>query len=815
MKADGSLKSLLQGVSQQPVRDRLPGQCTEQINMTSDPVRGLSRRGGSDLVGVIGGNNVLAYQNIALPDGRKVLLTVRSTGILAHDYNAVSIPVVHEDNMDYYTVPDGTQWSSASYRGVTYLANNSKITAMRSDVASYPNTTTRMGIFQVLGGQYGKKYSIIIDGVVQARVGTVDGTNPAHSSYVGTNLIAEMLLWCLEHDNTDAVPSHFPAVGTANVEYYRTGYMKGTGWVNSRQEDVVLLKSPSATPFNLAITDGQGNINVKAMTDSVPDVADLPKWAPHEYVVRVAQETDPDEDLWLKFVVDDAGTAPGAGFGLAGAWYETIAPGIKLGFDANTMPRSITYEAGTLKVRKAGFLDRLVGTEVTNPQPSFIGYPINDISTFQSRLVFLAGENVVATRTKRPLDFWIGSASALVDSDPLDLTSQAAEATTMRWAVPHNKDLVVFSPVGQFVLFGRQAVTPTNAALAPTTSFEANMEAKPVPSGRNVFFATSFGRFTGIREFYTEGGTDINDTRPITQHVNRYIVGEIEHLASTSNSDILLVHTKTNKNTVYQYQFIWNDQEKVQSAWSKWVFRYDIVHSFFDQDTIYLVVEAPGASGNEHVLVRLGLDIQDEVGVDYPVHLDAKFDVTGVNTQFVVPLTMYEGEPMIVIQGEGCPHPGLPARILSQAEVIGTGWVVTLREDMEGGDIIVGLKNRAEFWPTMPRVKDGSGDVIGNARLVVAQFLIELEQTGHIIGRKISKYGTYPEVAFEGYIVNSPTTLVGHPAIADHTFKMPFAEKVQLAELALYTEQHYPMTILDVEWEGTVNKRGRRIETGE
>ena len=160
MKADGSLKSLLQGVSQQPTRDRLPGQCTEQINMTSDPVRGLSRRGATDLVGQIGTADVLAYQNIALPDGRKVLLTIRSTGILAHDYNAVSIPVVHEDNLDYYTVAASYKWSSASYRGVTYLANNAKITAMRGDVSSYPNTVNRMGIFQVLGGQYGKKYSI-------------------------------------------------------------------------------------------------------------------------------------------------------------------------------------------------------------------------------------------------------------------------------------------------------------------------------------------------------------------------------------------------------------------------------------------------------------------------------------------------------------------------------------------------------------------------------------------------------------------------------------------------------------------------------
>lgn len=50
MKASGSTKSLMQGVSQQVPQDRNPGQHTEQVNMISDPVQGLSRRHGSRLV---------------------------------------------------------------------------------------------------------------------------------------------------------------------------------------------------------------------------------------------------------------------------------------------------------------------------------------------------------------------------------------------------------------------------------------------------------------------------------------------------------------------------------------------------------------------------------------------------------------------------------------------------------------------------------------------------------------------------------------------------------------------------------------------
>lgn len=44
MKVDGSVKSLVQGMSQQPRQMRLPGQCTLQENMSSDPLLGLIRR---------------------------------------------------------------------------------------------------------------------------------------------------------------------------------------------------------------------------------------------------------------------------------------------------------------------------------------------------------------------------------------------------------------------------------------------------------------------------------------------------------------------------------------------------------------------------------------------------------------------------------------------------------------------------------------------------------------------------------------------------------------------------------------------------
>lgn len=815
MKADGSLKSLLQGVSQQPTRDRLPGQCTEQINMNADPVRGLSRRPGDDLVGSLGVDaDIRGWGNIVTPDGQQCLVKVTGTDVRVFNYNAVEFPVTITGTVGYLSTAG--RWSMTTLKDKSYLANEGIITQMSTANASYWNlgdTNRPSGIIQILGGAYGKEYSVSIDNVVVATISTPDGSDPAHVKYVGTTVIAEQLVWAMEHDiSVDTPPAGLPA-GATFYPYAEAAL--ATGWTITRKDDIIYLRKTSdAVAFEITVSDDAGNINAKGMSDSVPDIADLPRYAPHNYVVRVAQETDQESDLWLKFVSNVAGATSGSNFGQEGAWYEALKPGLSVGVSKATLPRILTFDTGTQEftLSQEDWEDREVGTDKTNPVPSFIGYGISDVSSFQSRLVFLAGPSVVASRSKKFENFWIGSASTLTDADPLDMTSQAAQASTLKYAVAHNKDLVIFSSKGQFVLFGRSAVTPANAALVLTTSFEADLSAEPTPCGRNVFFGTRYGRFTGIREFYTEGGTDINDTRPITQHVKQYLLGSVSHLSSTSNYDTLVVHTDNDKSKVYPYQFIWQNNEKVQSAWSTWTFPKNVLYSFFDDEIIYFVIDVAG----EQFLLRMTLDITEEEAIGYPLHLSCRFDVPGVNTQFVLPFDWLFDQPLRMVQGDGCPNPGLSARIESIVFDVGEdGYVVTLKDDMQGGDLVGGIKFRSEYWPTMPRMKDRDGVVISNARLMITQFLLSLEETGNIIGQRVTKWGDGAEVPFEGYVVNDVGSIVGQAALTDFTFHMPFKDRSDRGAVKFFTDEHWPMTILDIEWEGTINKRGKRLSSGE
>lgn len=813
MKVDGSLKSLLQGVSQQPARDRLAGQCTEMLNMSADPVSGLARRAPTDLVGALGASdNVRGFHNFETRDGNKFLACFYESTVRVFDYNAVEYTVEFETGATAY-LAGTSKLVFGTVLNEVVVVNRGTIPAMLDNLMQYANrgpVETPMGIVSVLGGAYGREYKVYKDGALIGYYKTPYGSESSHIEYVRTSHIATRLYQSMTMTGATASPD-----GTgSSIQYF--GALAGADWTVTQFNNYILIKRNNSTIFNMTSTDDSAGTNLKAATDNVPQTSDLPRFAPHGYLMRVATETDPEEDVYLQFIVEgweETGVV-GTGFGRTGYWQEAVSSTTQYGIDLTKMPHVLEWrnETNDFLFRKGLWADRTVGTDTSNPPPSFIGVAINDVATFQGRLVFLSGSYVCMSRTNHHTDFWMASASQLLDTDPIDISSTAVEASTMLAAVPHNRDVVVFSARGQFVLYGRSVITPANATLMLTTAFEAELSAKPVPAGRNVFFATNYGRFTGIREFYTESIADINDTRAITQHVKEFIQGKVSRLAASSNYDTLLVQTVESRNTVWVYQYIWSDQDKIQSAWSKWTLPLESIYSFFDESVIYFVVR----TGSKYFLYRMPLDIYDDIDVGYAVHLDSRFDVPDVYTAFVLPYDHLQEHKLTVIQGTNCPNPGMVVPIDTITwDAVNNYWVVTLRYNMQGGDVVAGIPYLSVYRPTMPFVKDQYGVVIGTGKLVIKHFIISLNNTGHIIGQLLSKYGDGEEIEFQGRILAAPENLIGKPALTSDSFYVPFRDDVNSSDFKVYTDRHLPMTLLDIEWVGQWQKRGQRMNTGD
>ncbi|WP_156164423.1 hypothetical protein [Bradyrhizobium sp. LTSP885] len=717
------------------------------------------------------------------------------------DLNATAQSVTVDANATAYL--NGARLrSSTDDRDTTIVVNPTFPIALSSSPIPYFNTEGQgAAIFQVLGGGFARTYSIVIDGVTVAYYATPNGANPDDPIWSSTLNIANLLY--------DALTTTF---GVTHPNGYAGHTLYGSGtistWSITRKDDLLLIKKPSGT-FTATVNDGEAGVNFKVCTDTVIKTSDLPRMAPHYYAVRIAEHTEADKDLWFKFIASgmEASTTPDASaFGMAGYWRECVAPYTNTVFSPDTMPCKLTYSGGVFRFMREAYDPRGVGTSASNPDPSFVGSTINDVTRFQGRLVFLSGSNVIMSRTNRPTNFWRGSASALADTDRIDINS-TADSSQMLAAVQFNKDLVCFTRKAQHIAFGRTALTPANATLVLTTSFESEPLAHPVSAGRNIFFASNFGMYTGIREFFSESTSEMNDSRPITQHVNEYITGKASHLTASANYETLLVHTGTDQTWVYLYQYIWENDKKVQTAWSAWSFDQKIVYSFFSDDVLYLIQQ----NGTEFYLLRMPLNVQKSASLDYAVYLDQRFDVNNCFQSFVLPYGFLGTNKLVCVQGTGCPTPGLTASIKSIGLVPGTGVVVTLNKTMKGGSLIVGTKYLSRYMPTMQRVKDQNGVVIGNAKLVVKHFIASLSDTGYIAGRVRSEYGDGEEVAFNARLVGSVDNIVGEQALSDEKFILPFRHNVTDAEIEFYSDSHLPMTLLDIEYVGQYNKRGRRI----
>lgn len=866
MKVDGAIRSLIQGVSQQPARTRFPGQCTLQENCSSNPVEGLTRRppiehlsslfsseaepqfydyeisgiryivavtendraagtavldgdevdsititdGGANysrppVVTITGGSGSGATGTAVLTDGEVTSVTIDTPGtgymtpptvhfsgsaVRVFDTEGNEYDVVEsESSMDYL---DGGKLAFTTLDGETFIANTTTEVDMESATKDYIDNGS---IVFLLGGQYGRVYTINIryagTSTISVNYAAPDGSTSSDIEEVTTTYIADKLEDALNADGTF-----------------------GASFTVVRADDVLHIYKDDGDPIEVTVEDGDGGNNMFVVNNNAKDISKLPRFAPQGYIVKVqGNSSSGSADVYLEFRIpasaDAAVPVLGAGFGREGVWTESVAPGIEYLLDIDTMPHLLVFDGvDTFTFGAGAWLGRQVGDLQSNEDPSFVGKTINDMSHFQGRLVLLSGIACIMSRTNVPLDFFVKSATTSIDSDPIDIESTAKNVSRLDAAVPHNRDLIVFAGNAQFIVFGRNMLTPKNSSLVLTTTFEADTSVKPQAAGRNIFFGIKYGNFTGIREFYTEGSQDINDSRPITQHVLKYIPGSIQFMATTSNFNALLVHASGSDTELYLYEYIWLEDKKAQSSWSKWIVPNPVAYYFFNESVIFMVAKID----NDYVLEMVDLDTQMDEGLTYQVFLDRKISVDTVTTEIVQPwANMPDIDDVVIVQGEDCPNPGMRVEIEDYDEMTAT---ITLKDDMEEGTVWLGVRYLSRYKPTMPFVKDQDGVKVGTGKLVVSKFLVNYRDSGSMYAKITSHYRDDEITYFSGRTVNDPDTAVGEPVIQSGTFEVPFREDTDNAELELYTDSETPLTMMDIEWIGQYTKRGKRIAQG-
>lgn len=789
----------IQGVSQQPDRIRLEGQCTLQENAIPDVVKGLTKRPATLHVNKIADVMVSEKCKFHSYDrgDEAYFMLIEPNSNTVKVFNESGEQQVVTGTTAY--VNNGEPWKNFDMRTIgdfTFITNKTKNVVMSSELSPPKGTN---GIVYCQFATYGKTYKIIADGVTIATYTTPDGADAPQIAFVATDFVA--------HDLYVQI-----AGGTSNRDGGAVTFPANPNFVVELHDNVIFIRRTDNADFKLETSDSQKGEDLIAVKGSIKSVNQLPPDAPDNFVVRVAGEgKSTKDDYWLKAVLSMDSTI---------RWEETVEPSIPISFDATTMPHvlirdSITAGVATFLLQPADWDDRQVGGEASNPLPSFINsdnpQPIQATGVFQNRLFFLSGEAWVASRSNLFFNFWRESTQAEVDTDPLDVFADTDRVNMLYQYQILNGSLAIFADQAQFIIDGSKPATKANLTLQQVTAYPNNFLVQPQAGGENIFFAFDASGYTGIRELFTDSFTDTKKAYPITDYVSKYINGACTQLLASPNFNTMMIRSGTDLSTVTVYDWLWQAEQKVQSAWHKWIFDGEVLYLFYLGDFMYVVYRKSGKTYLDYLHM---VNDPSDFGVDFSLKLDHKVYVDAVYDPLTTVYTIqlpYERDDVVLTVGEGGHETMIGSAFI--ATYVGNGlWTTT--EDISAGvnlKVVCGIKYKMKYIPTQPSVRDSRDRVIGLQSIIMSNMYVHYEQTGFIEMVVTPKSGQERTYRFFGRWMGSEANLVGSPLLENGTYRAPIRQRAEDLQIAIQSDSHYPLTIRDLEIDGTFHQRGQRI----
>ncbi len=786
-----SIPNMVNGVSQQAYTQRLASQAEEQVNFISSISDGLSRRPPSRHLAKIAD---APYGDAALhlinrDKTERYLAAIAGGDLKVFDLTGEEKSVAFPSGKAYLA----SAAPSSAFRWVTvadytFIVNRETKTALTADLTP---SRPKEALVNIRQGNYGRSYRIEIDGVARAAYTTPDGSAASHANQIDTIQIASELAADLQ-----------AAVSAGDL----------AGFTITRHQNAIHIVKASGD-FAIAVEDGFSGFAMSVAKDQLQRFSDLPSVGPEGFLVEIVGDPGSSFDnYYVRFEKSDAGDS-------AGVWRETIAPAIPHKLDPASMPHVLVREAdGSFTFRPAEWAEREVGDAQSAPQPSFIGRRLNDIVFFRNRLGLLADENVILSRAGRFFNFWPKTVTAQVDSDPIDVAGSHNRVAILRHATPFNRTLLLFSDQTQFLLEGGDTLAPANASIRASTEFDSSARAKPVASGRHVYFVTEKGGYAGVRE-YTREDAEIGDAAENTKHAASYIPDGVFSLAAAGHDDLLAVLTAGAPNGIYVYKFYWSRDDKLQSSWSRWEFGPSdrILAAEFVEARLILIIERPDGAYLEEIDLDPGAA---DPGFNFQLAMDRRVveadcalslgqELGETVTDLALPFAE-AGDLWVVARQSGA---GLVAgQALSHSRP--DAGMVRLKGDLSGAKLFLGRRysSRYLFSPFILREPAGAGGAaaIGEGRLQILYLALFYEESGGfevVVTPKARESYRYP---FTAKVLGAAGNAIGAAPLESGRFKLPvYARNTEVA-IEIQADGFLPARFVAAEWEGRWVMRSER-----
>lgn len=787
---EGTIQSLLQGVSQQVPRERQPGQLGAQLNMLSDPVSGLRRRPPAEIVWGSSidnpGLDSLFTEYVERgTDGRHLLINTSNGNWWLLSKNGKTI--VNRGNDPYFVTTVGqTSIQTASIAGLTYILNTEMAprTAVDNTGRIDPSTT---GFFYIKTVAFQKRWEVTVSwtgGSVSGYYNAPDASHKESAEWVSAPYVVGALI---DGDpNGQGIGSAITAAGGSISRF--EGYMYISGLPN-------LVVSTSAGD-TYAVASGQSRVHQE---QDLP--AQLPAQA-HGTMCQVG--TASAETAWYQF---DYNTR---------TWSEVGAYGSIS--KITNIPRELASDDNIIAREWEG---RLAGNDDNNQDPGFIenGY-ITGIAAFQGRLVLLSGSSVDMSASGLYQRFYRSTVTSLLDTDRISISSASAQDSVYRTAVQFNRDLVLFANSMQAVVPGSAVLTPTNASISITSTYDCDSRVTPVMAGQTVIYPNKRNdSYAGILELIPSPYTAAQyTTQDATVHLPRYIPGRVLQMQNSSVTNMTFSRMSGERNSLLVYEFMWggSDGAKMQAAWHKWSFPYPILSVQALEDEVFLYMQGPSPS-NKLLIVAMDPREGYQLGSEYrEAYSDLQKQVQVQGGVFTVPSVLrpvgwadnYKEELILTYLPS---NPMGPTEV-GIKEIAGENTLRVVR-GVPDGTYVLGRRYRSTFTLTTPILRDQNDKLVGSGHVRLLRLDVAVRNSGHF---DVQVLDTPRDVNWggelTGILMNSKELTLGQALRMDlATITVPCRTNADTTEVSLFTDGSMELNVLDISYILRYNQRRRRI----
>ena len=787
-----SIKNLKGGISQQPDILRYPEQGAEQINGWSSETEGLQKRPPLLFTKTLGDNSVLGSKPLIHLINRDALeqyyVTFTGTTIKVHDLKGTSYSVTGD--MAYVqTVDPRNDLRMVTVADYTFIVNRNVI-VKSSGVNNYELDEKRSALINVRGGQYGRTLTIIINGSevsVKIHSGSGAGAETASEQTDAQWLIEQLATKC-----------------RANSAWSGWTFNTGAGYI-----------SVQATVDIVSITtkDGYGNQLMNAVMHTAQSFAKLPIEAPNGYTVQIVGDTSKTADQF--YVQYD---------NVRKVWKEVAGWGIETGFMSSTMPHALVRQAdGSFKLQELPWATRTCGDDDTNPIPSLLDQKINDVFFFRNRLGFLAGENIVMSRTSKYFNLFPASVANLSDDDPIDVAVSHNRISILKYAVPFSEELLLWSDQAQFVLSASGVMSSKTVELNLTTEFDVSDAARPYGIGRGVYFASPRASYTSLNRYYAIQDTSaVKSAEDMSAHVPSYVPNGVFSIRGSGTENFVSVLTSNAKSKIFIYKFLYMEEQVVQQSWGHWEFGSNVEILACDSigSSMFIVMRNQSNTWMSRVdFTKNSIDFTNE---PYRIFMDNKKSITIQSGNYnddtyttKVNVTEHYGHKVwqgkiYVVAEDGQVH---------DFDAPVDGWpngepVIDLVGDWTGQRVFIGLAINFRYVFSKFLIKktadDGTTTTEDIGRLQLRRSWVNYEQSGAFIV-EVENTSRLFKYEMAGARLGSGSLRVGALNVGTGQFRFPTSGNAQLNTVRLISDYTTPLNVIGCGWEGNYMRRSSGI----